>query len=443
VRTQRWTTVLGVVALGVGSAVLVGPATKAAASTTAKPTLYVSPGASNAADGSCTTAGYGTIQSAVNAAAAGNKIVVCAGTYPEQVTIKTSNLTLTAQGTATIQPTSATSNAADLDNAQPIVAILAVEAPATGVQLAGLTVDGSGIQSLVNGCGTDLVGVLYQASTGTASATMKHLTIENTTPSNSGCGSGLGILAQAGTTGASKATLSISNNTVTGYGKNGITCSDLGIKCTITGNTITTAATGAVAQNGVQVGFGAYGSVSNNTISGNYWTAYGADTNPQVQSDYASGVLLYAAGIDSAGIATLSTSVNGNHFMNNQIGVEVVDSVASVKGNSILESSPGIGNSIGVYGVGCDAYCGYFTANNGSFLNTVAASGQRVSVAKNTIDFASPAPSGSYGIWLGDDGWVSATGYYGPAGSETVTVANPSIHNVTHPLVIDPGATLV
>jgi hypothetical protein len=310
------------------------------------------------------------------------------------------------------------------------------------VQLAGLTIDGSAIQSSVDGCTTDLVGILYQASTGSASATMKHLAIENTTPTNSGCGSGLGILAQAGTTGASKATLNISNNTVSAYGKNGITCSDVGIKCTIAGNTITSAATGAVAQNGVQVGFGAYGSVSNNTISGNDWT--GTHSNPQVQSDYASGVLLYAAGIDSTGVATLSTLVNGNHLTNNQIGVEVVDSVASVKSNSILESSPGIADSIGVYGVGCDAYCGYFTANNGAFLNVAAASGQRVNVAKNTIDFASPAPSGTYGIWLGDSAWTGdGVNYFSPAGSEDVTVANPAIHNVTHTVVIDPGATLV
>lgn len=441
-RIQPWTTLLGLAVLGFGSAaVLIVPATTVAASTKA-PTLYVSPGASNVSDKSCTAAGYGTIQSAVNAAAAGDNIVVCAGTYPEQVTITTSNLTLTGQGIATIQPTSATVNAADLDSAEPIVAIIAIESPAIGVHLSGLTVDGSGIQASVDGCADDLVGVLYQASTGSASATLKHLTIGNVTPFDSGCGAGLGILAQAGTTGAAKASLTISNNAVSGYGKNGVTCGDVGIKCTISSNTITTTATGAAAQNGVQVGFGAVGSVTDNTISGNDWTGTGTDPNPQVQSDFAAGVLLYAAGINGAGATTSSISVNGNHLTNNQIGVEVVDSAASVKSNSILESSPGIADSIGVYGVGCDAYCGYFNDNNGSPLNSVAASGQRVTVAKNTINFASPPPSGSYGIWLGDDAWSGGSGYYAPAGSETVSVSNPSIHNVTHPLVIDPGATI-
>ncbi|MDX6343198.1 MAG: hypothetical protein QOH87_3336 [Trebonia sp.] len=50
--------------------------------------LYVSPKAwSHAKDQSCRTAAFRTIQSAVNAAPAGGKVVVCAGTYREQVVI--------------------------------------------------------------------------------------------------------------------------------------------------------------------------------------------------------------------------------------------------------------------------------------------------------------------------------------------------------------------
>ena len=426
------------IVVGIGAAAILLPATTASAST---PTLYVSPGASNVADSSCAAAGYGTIQSAVNAAAAGDKIVVCAGTYPEQVTITTSNLTLMGQGIAIIQPTSATTDASDLDSTQPIVSILAVESPAKGVHVSNLTIDGSGIESSVDGCSDDLVGLLYQASSGTATATIGHVTVENVTPSNSGCGSGLGIFVQGGTTGTAKATVTVSNSSVSGYGKNGITCGDVGIKCTITTSSITTTPTGLVAQNGVQVGFGAAGSVSGNTISGNFWTAYATDTsNPQPQSDYGAGVLLYAAGINASGATTVSTTVKGNHLTNNQIGVEVVDSAASVTGNSILESSPGIADSIGIYGVGCDGYCSFFTANNGDSLDSVAASNQAVTVSGNTINFASPAPSGSYGIWLGEQ-WIGGGGYAAPAGTEKVSVTNPGIHNVTHLLVIDAGAT--
>jgi hypothetical protein len=426
-------------AIGAGAAVaLILPATAIVASAAGN-TRYVSPGSSNHADGSCATAGYGTIQSAINAALAGNTIVICAGTYAEQVTITTSNLTLTTQGSAIIQPTTAVFNATDRDSGQSIAAILAVEAPARGVQISGLTIDGSGIEASVDGCSDNLVGVLYQASTGSASAGLKHLTVENTTPTNSGCGAGQGILAQAGTSGTAIASLTISNDSVSGYGKNGITCSDLGITCAITSNAISTVATGAVAQNGVQVGFGASGSVTKNTITGNNWTAVGTDTNPQVQSDYAAGVLLYAAGINANGVTTKSTLVSGNHLSNNQIGVEVVDSAASVANNSILEN-PGIAGSIGIYGVGCDAYCGYFTDKNGANLDAAAASDQAVAVTKNTINFASPVPSASYGIWLGDNGWSAGSGYSAPAGSESVSVSDKAISNVTHLLLIDSGA---
>ena len=189
--------------------------------------------------------------------------------------------------------------------------------------------------------------------------------------------------------------------------------------CTVSNNTITSAPTAALAQNGIQIGFGAHGSVTCPTSSsGNVWTAYATDTNPEVQSDFAAGVLLYGAGLNSSGITTNSTSVASNTLNGNQIGVEVVDSAAVVQFNAITEASPGLTDSIGVFGVGCDAYCLYFTDHpGGATLNTVASSSQAISVHSNTINFTS-TPAGSYGIWLGDNSWAAAPGYSGPAGHE-------------------------
>lgn len=99
-------------------------------------------------------------------------------------------------------------------------------------------------------------------------------------------------------------------------------------------------------------------------------------------------------------------------------------------------------DSIGVYGVACDAYCGYFNDNNGAALDAVASAGQDVLVNTDTINFAAPAPSGSYGIWLGDDSWTGGGGDYAPAGSETVTISDTAISNVSHLLVVDAGASL-
>jgi nitrous oxidase accessory protein NosD len=71
--------------------VVVGQAGAASAATTGNHNgaLYVSPHASSSgADQSCGSARYRTIQAALNAASAGGTVVVCPGTYHEQVVIK-------------------------------------------------------------------------------------------------------------------------------------------------------------------------------------------------------------------------------------------------------------------------------------------------------------------------------------------------------------------
>ena len=181
--------------------------------------------------------------------------------------------------------------------------------------------------------------------------------VVSTTPTNAGCGSGLGIEVEAGTNGTASVTLL--QNSVSLYGKNGITCGGIGVNCNITKNPISSAPTAEVAQNGVQVGFGAHGSVFKNFITGNVWTAYGTDTNPEVQSDFAAGVLLYGAGLNAAGRPANSPTVSANFLKNNQTGVEVVDSKASVQFNDITETGSGIPDSVAIFGVGCDAYCLY------------------------------------------------------------------------------------
>ncbi len=366
---------------------------------------------------------------------------MCAGTYPEQVTIGKA-LTISASGTAVIQPTTAAVTATDPDlSNQPIVGIVVVQPGAGRVNISGLTVDGSAIQSSVDGCSDDLIGVFYLAgSAGNVSGTLKNLTVENTTPTNAGCGSGLGIDVEAGSSGTAQAAMHIIGNKVSGYGKNGITCSDVGTSCTIKSNTITTAPVSAPGQNGVQMSFGAVGPISNNTISGNYWTSAAGDSNPEVQSDYASGILLYGAGINANGATTTRITVSKNSLANNQSGIEVVDSDASLTRNSITETSPGIPDSIGIFGVGCDSYCGYFNADNGQTLTATAAANQAVRVTRNTINF-SGSPSGSYGIWLGDNNWVGNSDYYPPAGHEDAHLSGNTISGATTSITIGGGAS--
>ncbi len=401
--------------------------------------LYVSPGTPNRLDLGCSTAGFNTIQSAVNAAHPHSVITVCPGVYHGQVNIGTSKLTIRGMQTAVIQPTTMSQNATDENTGSPIYAIVDVKPGAHNVRLIGLTVDGSVAGSGLNSCSETFAGVLYQAASGAnVSGTLRKVTVENITAPNAGCGGNLAVLVQAGPSGTASARVLVTGSHISGYGKNGVTCSDVGTTCTLLGNTITTSPTGVVAQNGVQIGFGATGKLKNNSISGDNWTAYGSDPNPQVQSDFGTGVLLYGAGINAAGATTKSSLIKNNRLTNDQIGVEVVDSQASVRHNNITESS-GIVDSVGVYGVGCDAYCGDFNDNDDQPLNTVASAHQPVSVANNTINFAS-SPSGSVGIWLGDNSWTGGAGYSGPSGSERVSTSGNLISNVGTTVLIGGGA---
>ncbi|MGO9205101.1 MAG: nitrous oxide reductase family maturation protein NosD [Candidatus Limnocylindrales bacterium] len=82
------------------AALLAAPSVAAASST-----FYVSPtGSSGGADTSCSTAAYTKINDAVSAASAGDTVIVCAGTYKEDVAVSKS-LTLSASGAVTIDAT--------------------------------------------------------------------------------------------------------------------------------------------------------------------------------------------------------------------------------------------------------------------------------------------------------------------------------------------------
>jgi hypothetical protein len=83
-----------------------------------------------------------------------------------------------------------------------------------------------------------------------------------------------------------KTTGTISGNTVSAYQKNGITAKCPGVSVTITGNTVTGAgAVTDIAQNGIEVGAGAAGSVKNNSVSENEYTG---DNNAD-----SSGILVF------------------------------------------------------------------------------------------------------------------------------------------------------
>lgn len=266
----------------------------------------------------CPSAAYTTIQSAVNAANPGDRIHVCPGTYPEQVTI-TKSLTIDADNGVLVVPAAMTGNVTDLVSGDALAVAVSVQ-NAEDVNIDGLIVDGS--NNGLTGCAPRLIGILYENASGRVS----HNAVRNFNlgSANNGCQSGNAIEVETAADGSSR--VEVSENSVQNYQKNGITGNETGTEMDLEGNTVTgVGATTGAAQNGVQIGYGAAGRIRNNTITDNIYspcTAATCDTN-------AAGILIYNSdGID----------IENNSVGSNQIGIYVGGNQSRINGNSIFNS---------------------------------------------------------------------------------------------------------
>ncbi len=210
----------------------------------------------------------------------------------------------------------------------------------TGVTISNLAVDGSLASSSFNSCAIGYDGVLFLNAGGTINGnTVQNVYLPATL---AGCQPGLGIEVQTST--GLSSPVSISNNQVQNYNKNGITCNDAGTNCNISQNTVTFYSANIVgapavsysqyiAPNGIQIGFGAVGAVSGNTVSGN-----------ECNLGYPSGICgpNYVTQTQSAGILTYEsgkgTTVSGNTVSGNDIGIlTAADAVTST--NNIVQDN--------------------------------------------------------------------------------------------------------
>lgn len=238
--------------------------------------------------GNCTKlVNYPTIQLAVNAAPAGGTVKVCPGVYPEQVTIN-KNLTLIGTGptaSTVVVPAGGlvTNGVTDIYN-HPTAAQIFVQ-NATAVTISHMTIDGA--NDGLTGCGVDAIGIYYQNAAGTITDNaVRNVLLP---PGLQGCQDGLAINVEAST---GNPVVKITNNSVRNYDKNGITVSGpggltAGPKATISGNTIIgLGPTSVIAQNGIQISYGATAVVQYNYVADDIYTGplYGS-----------SGILIYAS----------------------------------------------------------------------------------------------------------------------------------------------------
>jgi hypothetical protein len=212
----------------------------------------------------CPNAGFTHIQDAVDAASAGDEIHICKGTYAEHVTIH-KPLDIDADNGAILMPSSMHANTTSLFDAAPIATALLV-ADTIGVSISGLTVDGA--NNRISACAPDLIGISFQNATGA----LDHAAVSNfkLAASDNGCQSGTGIFVQSGNGGLSR--VEIHDCTVHDFQKNGITADEKGTVAVIRRNVVTgLGPTNGAAQNGVQIGFGAAGSILDNLVTNNVW----------------------------------------------------------------------------------------------------------------------------------------------------------------------------
>jgi len=256
----------------------------------------------------CPNAAFSHIQDAVDAASPGDEIHICKGTYAEQVTIR-KPLDIDSDNGAVLMPSAMQANTKSLFDDAPIATALLV-ADTTGVSISGLIVDGA--NNGISACAPDLIGISFQ----NASGGLDHIAVRNfkLAASLNGCQSGTGIFVQSGNGGTS--TVEIGHCTVHDFQKNGITADEKGTVTIIRRNVVTgLGPTTGAAQNGVQIGFGAAGSIADNVVTNNVWapctaiaTCATVATNILVtQSD---GVEVSG---NTAGIAQVNIFVHGNN----------------------------------------------------------------------------------------------------------------------------------
>jgi len=267
----------------------------------------------------CPTATFTSIQAAVNAAKSGDVIRVCAGTYHEQVVIDKS-LSVQADNGVIVIPSDVVANSAGASSGEATAAIILVQ-NAESVELEGFIVDGSA--NGITSCSPNLIGILYQD----ASGSIEHNAVRNVRLASSlpGCQSGGAIVVESSASGRSNVT--IADNSMDGYQKNGITANEPGTKVDVNGNTVSgLGPTTGAAQNGIQIGFGAQGRVTNNAVADNVYSPCESVANCPSN---AAAILIFQSN---------AVRVERNTLASNQVGVFVAANNGAIAGNTVFHS---------------------------------------------------------------------------------------------------------
>ena len=253
----------------------------------------------------CPGAPFTTISAAVLGSAPGDMIVVCNGTYVEQVTINKSVTIAATTGQTPVVMAPATMTLPK--------AIMRITGSGVTVRIEGLMISGPGATA----CDSLEAGIRVD---GGAHAVIRNNRISDIRDNPfSSCRNGVGILVGKQSEGAT-GTATILTNIIQGYQRAGIVVDNAGSRAVIAENQITgRGPTSVISQNGVQVSRGATGEVTANSISGHLYTGCGE------QDAARTGCLQFvAAGLLLFEVRTTDVSQSANTFRGNQSNVVVV-----------------------------------------------------------------------------------------------------------------------
>jgi hypothetical protein len=314
----------------------------------------------------CPSADYPSIQAAVNAAPPGSTIYVCPGVYNEQVKIpkplRVIGKDFGNEDAPIVKPVGAVPNSTSLASGNPIAAIIVAD-HAKWVEIEGLTVDGSTMGPFGSCAVPNLVGIYYRNTSGEAEHNaVRNINLGN--PALFGCQSGQGIFVQSGN--GLKSYVTVAKNTLHDYQKTGILANEAGTNVDVYGNTVSGfGVSPIIAQNGVQIGFGATGSVHHNSVINH---AYGACTSVESCSFSASNILVFDA---------KNVSVYENVLGKSQVNVYLAASNSKVEKNTIFET---------------DVFDGVYVEGNynrivGNTINTSDEAAVWLNGTKNTVSW--------------------------------------------------------